>query len=315
MIRIGIVGFGKLGKSVKKAIERTNDMELVGVFSRREVEACYKLEEILDFKDKIDLLILCGSSDHDILEQGPELIKDFNTLDSFDNHSKIKEYYKKMNQLAKDNDRLALVSTGWDPGLFSLMRGISQSILAEGKTYTLWGKGVSQGHSAAVRSIEGVLDASQYTIPKESVLQMIRSGQDFNFDSHMAHLREVYVVANEDYDKKKIEEEIKSMPDYFEGYETIVHFIRQEELEKNHKTMEHGGHVIRFGKASGSSKARIEFSLDLENNPDFTAAVDVAYARALYRLYKDGKRGAMTVFDIAPKYIYDKTYDELLGLV
>lgn len=317
MIRIGIAGYGKLGRSARKAIGSAADMDLVAIFSRRKLDdnLYVPYDRIRDYKDKVDLLILCGSSDKDIPSQGPDLIRDFNTLDSFDNHSHIPEYYKKMDKLGRENDQLALISTGWDPGLFSLERLLGQAILPEGKTFTFWGKGVSQGHSAAVRAIDGVADATQYTIPKDEVLESVRAGEEIDFNSQMAHLREVYVVAEEGADKKKIEESIKTMPDYFEGYETKVHFVSQEVLDRDHKAMVHGGHVIRTGLASSSTRSTMEFSLDLEKNPDFTAAVDIAYARALYRLYKEGKRGAVTVLDIAPAYLIDKSKDEILGLI
>ena len=317
MIRVGIVGYGNLGKSVRKGIELTSDMEVAGIFSRRKLDLdLYRpLLNIKEYKDQIDLLILCGSSDKDILCQGPELLKDFNTLDSFDNHSKIKEYYYQMDKIGKENGSLALISTGWDPGLFSLNRILGTAILPEGESFTLWGKGVSQGHSAAVRSIDGVLDATQYTIPKPEILEKIRSNEVFDFDSHKAHLREVYAVIEDGADEKEIEEKIKSMPDYFAPYQTQVHFISQEELDKNHKKMLHGGHVIRRGKASGDGDALIEFNLDLQSNPDFTAAVDIAYARALYRLSKEGKKGAITVLDVAPKYLSEESYDSLLNLI
>ena len=317
MVRVGIVGFGNLGKSVKKGIDATIDMEVAGIFSRRKLDLDHyrPLEDIEKYKDEIDLLILCGSSDKDILSQGPELLKNFNTLDSFDNHGKIKDYYEKMDKIGKKNGKLALISTGWDPGLFSLNRIIGQAILPEGESFTLWGKGVSQGHSAAVRSIEGVLDATQYTIPKEEILEKIRNGEDFDFVSPKAHLREVYAVIEDGANDRDIEEKIKSMPDYFKPYETHVHFISQEDLDKNHKSMVHGGHVIRRGKASGDGDALMEFSLDLKSNPDFTAAVDLAYVRALYRLSEEGKKGAITVLDVAPKYLSNESYDSLLNLI
>lgn len=317
MIRVGIVGYGNLGRSVKKGIDATSDMEVAGIFSRRklDIDLYRPLENINEYKDQIDLLILCGSSDKDILSQGPALLKNFNTLDSFDNHAKIKDYFHKMDKIGKENGNLALISTGWDPGLFSLNRIIGQAILPEGKSFTLWGKGVRQGHSAAVRSIDGVVDATQYTIPKPEILDKIRNGEDFDFDSHKVHLREVYAVVEDGADMKAIEEKIKTMPDYFASYETFVHFISQEDLDKNHKKMVHGGHVIRGGKASGEGNALMEFNLDLESNPDFTAAVDIAYARALYRLANEGKKGAITVLDVAPKYLSEESYDSLLNLI
>ena len=317
MIRVGIVGYGNLGRSVKKGIDAASDMVVAGIFSRRklDIDLYRPLENINEYKDQIDLLILCGSSDKDILSQGPELLKNFNTLDSFDNHSRIKDYFHKMDKIGKENGNLALISTGWDPGLFSLNRIIGQAILPDGKSFTLWGKGVSQGHSAAVRSIDGVVDATQYTIPKPEILEKIRKGEDFDFDSHKAHLRVVYCLIEDGANEKEIEEKIKTMPDYFAPYETFVHFISQEDLDKNHKKMVHGGHVIRGGKASGEGNALMEFNLDLESNPDFTAAVDIAYARALYRLANEGKKGAITVLDVAPKYLSEESYDSLLNLI
>lgn len=317
MIKIGIVGYGNLGKSVEKAINASPDMELIAIFSRRNLDhkKYVGLKDIRSFKEKIDLLILCGSSDKDILDQAPRLLKDFNTLDSFDNHGKIKEYYKSMDKIGKENGKLALISTGWDPGLFSLQRIITSSILAQGSTFTLWGKGVSQGHSAAVRSIDGVVDATQYTIPKEEILDSLRNGERLDFDSKSAHIREVYVSAKEDADKDSIRKQIVEMPDYFDGYETKVYFISQEELERDHKSMIHGGHVLRIGEASGQSKAMMEFSLKIKNNPDFTAACDIAYARALYRLRQDGRTGAITILDVPPAYLSSNSYDELLNLI
>ena len=317
MIRIGIVGYGNLGKSVEKAIKNSPDMDLIKIFSRRNLDhkSYESLDNILAYKDEIDLLILCGSSDKDIMSQGPKLLENFNTLDSFDNHAKIKEYYQMMDEIGKKSDRLALISTGWDPGLFSLQRLIGQAILPQGATYTFWGKGVSQGHSAAVRAIKGVIDATQYTIPKDEVLEKVRAGEEIEFDPHKAHLREVFVVAEEDADKGKIEEAIKTMPDYFVGYETIVHFISQEELNRDHKEMVHGGYVFRNGLASGSTRSVMEFSLDLNSNPDFTAACDISYARAAYALKKEGKKGAITVLDVAPKYLSFKSYEDLIDSI
>lgn len=314
MIRIGIVGYGNLGKSCESLVEASDDMELFGIFTRRDLkeDKFYPLENIEDYKDDIDVLILCGSSDKDILEQAPKLIKNFNTVDSFDTHKKIYDYYKEMEKLAKENKKTALISTGWDPGLFSLVRTYAESILDCGNTYTFWGKGISQGHSAAVRSIEGIADASQYTIPRKDFIKKVKDGQNPEFKAELAHTREVFAVAKKGYDKKKLEEEIKSIPNYFDKYETTVHFISQEELDKNHKGMPHGGKVIRSGKSADGNLSTLEFSLDLESNPDFTAAVDLAYARAVYRFSKEEKYGAFTVLDIAPKYLSKKDYDSLL---
>lgn len=314
MIKIGIVGYGNLGKSCEALIKEASDMELVGVFSRRVInkDKFYKLDDIFDFKDKIDVLILCGSSDKDILVQGPSLIEDFNTVDSFDTHKKVYDYYNIMDEKSKKSNKIALISTGWDPGLFSIIRTYAEAILDKGQSYTFWGKGISQGHSAAVRNIEGISDASQYTIPKDGVIEKIRNNEKIDFSPEMAHIREVYAVKEEGYDEKELEKEIKSIPNYFDKYQTNVHFISQEELEKNHKGMPHGGTVIRNGKSPLGNNSVMEFTLDLENNPDFTAAVDVAYARAVYKMSKEGMSGAFTVLDIPPKYLLNKDDDKLL---
>lgn len=314
MIRIGIVGYGNLGKSCQKLVEKTEDMKLVGIFSRREIkkDGFYKIENIEKFKDDIDVLILCGSSDKDIRVQAPLLIKNFNTVDSFDTHKNIPSYEEEMEKLAEENEKIAIISTGWDPGLFSIIRTYSEAILEEGKTYTFWGKGISQGHSAAVRNIEGIKDASQYTIPKEEFIKKIKNGENPKFSPEAAHIREVFAVAEEGYDKKELEEKIKSIPNYFDKYHTIVHFISQEELNKNHKGMPHGGKVLRVGQSPNQNQSTIELSLNLENNPDFTAAVNIAYARAAYKLKKENKKGAFTVIDIAPKYLLKETRQELI---
>lgn len=314
MIRIGIVGYGNLGKSCQKLVEKTEDMKLVGIFSRREIkkDGFYKIENIEKFKDDIDVLILCGSSDKDIRVQAPLLIKNFNTVDSFDTHINIPSYEEEMGKLAEENEKIAIISTGWDPGLFSIIRTYWEAILEEGKTYTFWGKGISQGHSSAVRNIEGIKDASQYTIPKEEFIKKIKNGENPEFTPEAAHIREVFAVAEEGYDKKDLEEKVKSIPNYFDKYHTIVHFISQEELNKNHKGMPHGGKVIRVGQSPNQNQSTIELSLALENNPDFTAAVNIAYARAAYKLKKENKKGAYTVIDIAPKYLLKERRQELI---
>ncbi|WP_311370643.1 diaminopimelate dehydrogenase [Anaerococcus hydrogenalis] len=260
-------------------------------------------------------MILCGSSDKDIRVQAPLLIKNFNTVDSFDTHKNIPSYEEKMGKIAEENEKIAIISTGWDPGLFSIIRTYSEVILEEGKTYTFWGKGISQGHSAAVRNIEGIKDASQYTIPKEEFIKKIKNGENPKFSPEAPHIREVFAVAEEGYDKKELEEKIKSIPNYFDKYHTIVHFISQEELNKNHKGMPHGGKVIRVGQSPNQNQSTIELSLALENNPDFTAAVNIAYARAAYELKKENKKGAFTVIDIAPKYLLKETRQELIKKV
>ncbi|MDY6043947.1 MAG: diaminopimelate dehydrogenase [Peptoniphilus sp.] len=314
MINIGIVGYGNLGKSCEALVNDTSDMKLVGIFSRRDIkkDKFYKLDRILDFKDEIDVLILCGSSDKDITVQGPNLIENFNTVDSFDTHKKVYEYHHLMDKKAREAGRLALISTGWDPGLFSIIRTYGEAILEKGQTYTFWGKGISQGHSAAVRNIDGISDASQYTVPKDAVVEKVRNNEDIAFSPEMAHIRQVYAVKEEGYDQENLEKRIKTIPNYFDKYETHVNFISKEELEKNHKGMPHGGRVIRNGKSPSGNHSTMEFSLDLENNPDFTAAIDVAYARAVYKMNKEKISGALTVLDVPPKYLINKDYEALL---
>lgn len=313
MIRVGIVGYGNLGKSLGYLVDESDKMELVGYFSRREIEGNLEVKrygDIKDYKDKIDILFLCGSSDHDIEIQGPELVRDFNTIDCFDNHKHIYDYYQKMDKIAKESEKVSLISTGWDPGLFSLARTLFEAVLPKAKTYTFWGKGISQGHSAAVRAIEGVKDAAQYTIPREDFLESVREGAEPEFTPQKAHLREVFVVVEDGADKEIIEGKIKTMPDYFEGYETKVNFVSQEDLNKNHKGMPHGGRVIREGENAKDQRARMEFILDLDRNPDFTAAVALAYGKAVYKLYKEKSYGAKTVLDIPISMLidYDREY-------
>lgn len=309
MIRIGILGYGNLGRGVEKALKKVDDMELVGIFTRRdpsslgEEKKFYSIDSLEDFKDKIDVIIMCGSSDKDIMEQGPQVLKTFNSIDSFDTHANIPEYFEKMDKIGKENGHLGLISTGWDPGLFSIIRTYADSILVDANTYTFWGKGLSQGHGAAVRNVDGVKDAVQYTIPKEDFLEKVRSGENPSYTAAKAHVREVFAVLEDGADPEKIEREIKSIPLYFDEYETTVHFISQEELDRDHSGLPHGGRVIRSGQTGDKNQARMEFSLDLESNPEFTASVNVAYARAVYKLSKEKRTGAMTVLDIAPKYL------------
>ncbi|MCI5838955.1 MAG: diaminopimelate dehydrogenase [Peptoniphilaceae bacterium] len=316
MINVAVVGFGNLGKSVVNSVNANEDLNLFGVFSRRKIEnenvKHFLLDEINNFKDDIDVLILCGSSDKDIEVQGPELIKNFNTVDCFDTHSHVPEYYKNMDDLAKENNKTAIISTGWDPGFFSVMRTLNQAFLPDSNTYTIWGKGISQGHGAAVRSVEGVLDAVQYTIPKEEFLEKVRNGENPEYSPEIAHDREVFAVLKEGANKEEVEKNIINMPAYFKGYNTTVHFITLEELNKNHKGMPHGGKVITTGITAGNSNAKIEFSLDLDSNPDFTAQIATAYARACFRLNKEKNFGAKTVLDIAPKYLSKLNNEELL---
>lgn len=316
-IKIGILGYGNLGKGVETGLEKVKDMELVGVFSRRnpetlETEApAYSIDDLEKMQDKIDVLILCGSSDKDIPVQGPKAAAMFNTVDSFDNHDAIGDYFDEIDPVAKENQHVALIASGWDPGLFSINRMVAESILPEGETYTFWGKGISQGHSAAVRQLDGVKDAAQYTIPNEALIDSINEFNEVEYTKESAHIRDVYVVLEEGADEEEIEETIKTMPDYFEGYETNVYFIDQEEKEKNHSGMPHGGHVMRQGDLGNSEQAVYQFSLSLESNPKFTAAVSIAYARAVYHLAQEENYGAKTVLDVPPAYLSPEDSDDL----
>lgn len=321
-IRIGILGYGNLGRGVENSIQQHKDLELVGVFTRRNPEnvsvltknvPVYSIEKALEMKDEIDVMILCGGSATDLPEQTPEFSKYFNTINSFDTHAKIPEHFDAVDVAAKSGKKISIISVGWDPGMFSLNRLYSEAILPVGETYTFWGKGVSQGHSDAIRRIDGVADAKQYTIPKEEALSAVRSGNNPSLTTREKHLRECYVVAKDGANKVKIEEEIKTMPNYFADYDTTVHFISQEELDKNHSGIPHGGFVIRSGKTGISEEHNhiVEYRLQLDSNPEFTASVLVAYARAAYRLNKEGQCGCKTVFDIAPSYLSAKTPEEL----
>lgn len=308
-INVAIIGYGNLGKGAEKAIEFCNDMNLIGVFSRRKNintksgVRSYHIDELMKFKNKIDVCLLCGGSATDLDIQGPEIAKKFNTVDSFDTHAKIPEYFEKINNSSKRGKTLSLISTGWDPGLFSMNRLLSESILPNGHTFTFWGKGVSQGHSDAIRRIKGVKNAIQYTIPVEDVIEKIKSGEKIKLETKDKHKRECFVVIEENADKIEIEKEIKTMPNYFEDYDTKVNFISEEELIKNHKGMPHGGKVIRIGETSENIKQIYEFSLNLESNPEFTSSVNVAYIRGVYRMNKEGKTGAISVFDVPLSYI------------
>lgn len=317
-IRIGIIGYGNLGRGVEVGLKNHPDMELVGIFSRRdpkelEIDSpAYLLDDISDFKDKIDVLILCGGSKTDIPEQGPALIEHFNTVDAYDTHNLIPEYFQTMTEIAEKNETVAVISTGWDPGLFSLNRLIQEAILPKGQTYTFWGRGVSQGHSDAVRRVEGVKAAAQYTVPDEELVNDILEGESVEYNQKNAHVRDVYVVLEADADQEKVEKTIKEMPDYFEGYRTSVTFITEEEYNEKHTDMPHGGRVIRQGHTSDDAMSVIDFSLALESNPEFTAAVNIAYARAAYKLAKEKEYGARTVLDIPPHYLSSKTREELI---
>lgn len=316
-IRVGIVGYGNLGRGVEASVKLQPDMELVGVFSRRSGlktvsgMPSYAMSELESFKGKIDVMVLCGGSATDLIEQTPMVAKHFTVIDSFDTHARIPEHFENVNKAAKEGGNAALISCGWDPGMFSLQRVFAESILPQGKSYTFWGRGVSQGHSDAIRRLDSVVDARQYTVPREEYLEQIRQGQTPEVTAQSGHLRECYVVAAEGADKAKIENEIKTMENYFVGYETIVHFIFQEELDKNHKGIPHGGFVLRSGESTEGTRHVVEYSLKLDSNPEFTGSVLTAYARGIYRLAKHGGTGAYTVFDIPPAWISTHSAEEL----
>lgn len=313
-IKIAIAGYGNLGKGVECALRQNPDMELYGVFSRRNPQdlvtvfpdtKAYSINDILDHKDNIDVVILCGGSATDLPEQTPYLSEYFNVVDSFDTHAKIPEHFANVDKSAKQGEKIALISVGWDPGMFSLNRLYGNAILPEGSDYTFWGKGVSQGHSDAIRRIEGVVDARQYTIPVENALIKVRNGENPELSTREKHTRECFVVVEDGADKEKIENQIKTMPNYFADYDTTVNFISMEELKANHMGIPHGGFVIRCGN-TGKNKENthiIEYSLKLDSNPEFTSSVLVCYARAAYKMNKEGMSGCKTVFDVAPKYL------------
>lgn len=321
-IKIGILGYGNLGKGIEAGIKYNEDMELVAIFTRRNPKdlkvntdtKVVSVNEIENWKDKIDVMILCGGSATDLPVQSPKYAKMFNIIDSFDTHAKIPEHYKNVDKSAKEGKNIALISCGWDPGAFSLNRLMAESFLPQGNTYTFWGTGVSQGHSDAIRRIAGVKNAIQYTVPITESINKVRNGENPELTTREKHLRECYVVLEEGADLKKVEEEIKTMPNYFADYKTIVHFITEEELKDKHSKMPHGGFVIRSGKTGldEDTKQIIEYSLKLESNPEFTASVILAYARAVYKLSQNGETGAKTVFDIAPALLSKKTNEELL---
>ncbi len=302
-IRVGILGYGNLGRGVELAVANNSDMELVGIFTRRDnVETkngfAINVKEILKYKDKIDVLVLCGGSLSDLAVQGAEMIANFNVIDSFDTHAKIPEHFACLDKIGKETGHLGAISVGWDPGIFSVARSLFESILPNGETYTFWGKGVSQGHSDAVRRIEGVLDARQYTIPIEKALDEVRKGTNPTLSTREKHLREVFVVAKADADKNEIERQIVTMPNYFGDYDTIVHFISSEEMKKNHSGIPHGGMVIRGGNTFTENKHVVELNIKLDSNPEFTSSILTAYARAVHRMAKEGKTGCMTVLDV-----------------
>lgn len=316
-IKIGVVGYGNLGRGVLKAIKENNDMQLKAVFTRRENivledgSKAVHISKLEEYKDKIDVMILCGGSATDLPEQGPAIAKMFNTVDSFDTHAKIPEYFDSVDKISKEAGTLSIISVGWDPGLFSLNRLMGQAILPQGNDYTFWGTGVSQGHSDAIRRVKGVKDAKQYTVPREEALEKVRNGENPKLTAREKHLRVCYVVVDEGEDEARIENEIKTMPNYFSDYDTEVNFISEEELQKNHSGMPHGGFVIRTGVTGDCNKEKMEFSLSLESNPEFTSSVLVAYARAIAKLSAEGKTGACTVFDIPMAYLSPKTSEEL----
>lgn len=321
MIRIGIVGYGNLGRGVESAILQNPDTCLYGVFSRRDPKTVktvtnanvYHLDNILEHKDKMDVLILCGGSATDLPVQTPDLAEHFNVIDSFDTHAKIPEHFSNVDSAAKKGSNIALISVGWDPGLFSLNRLYAEAILPEGKAYTFWGKGVSQGHSDAIRRIEGVIDARQYTVPVESAVESVRNGENPELTTRQKHTRLCYVVAEENADKARIEKEIVTMPNYFADYDTTVNFITAEEMKRDHSGIPHGGSVIRSGK-TGINKENthiIEYNLKLDSNPEFTSSVLVAYARAAVRMQNEGVTGCKTVLDIPPAYLSPKSSEEL----
>ena len=321
-IKIGILGYGNLGRGVECAVKQNDDMELVAVFTRRNPEDVKILTEtatvcnvadVEDWKDKIDVMIICGGSATDLPKQTPVYAKMFNVIDSFDTHARIPEHFANVDAAAKEGGHVGIISVGWDPGMFSLNRLYANAILPDGNDYTFWGKGVSQGHSDAIRRVEGVKDGKQYTIPVEAALEAVRNGENPELTTRQKHTRECFVVLEEGADAAKVEEEIKTMPNYFSDYDTTVHFISEEELKANHSGIPHGGFVLRSGKTGwdGENKHLIEYSLKLDSNPEFTSSVLIAYARAAYRLASEGQIGCKTVFDIAPAYLTEMSDEDL----
>lgn len=320
-IRVAIMGYGNLGKGIECAVRQNDDMELVAVFTRRAPETVkvqsnvpvYHVDRLLEMKDDIDVLMMCGGSATDLPKQTAEYAKYFNVIDSFDTHAKIPEHFANVDKAAAEGGKIAMISVGWDPGMFSLNRLYANAILRDGSDYTFWGKGVSQGHSDAIRRISGVKNAKQYTIPVESALEAVRSCENPELTTRQKHTRECFVVAEEGADKAWIENEIKTMPNYFADYDTTVHFISEEELQRDHAGIPHGGFVLRTGKTgiNGEHNHVIEYSLKLDSNPEFTACVLTAYARAAYRMNREGMKGCKTVFDVAPAYLSPMTAEEM----
>lgn len=320
-IRLGILGYGNIGRGIESAVLQNDDMELAAVFTRRDPATVttktdvpvVNIKDVAEWKDRIDVMVLCGGSATDLPEQTPEYVKMFNVIDSFDTHARIPEHYANVEKAAKENGKLGIISLGWDPGLFSLLRLYSEAALPEGESYTFWGKGISQGHSDAVRRIKGVKNAKQYTIPVESALEAVRSGSNPQLTTREKHIRECFVVLEDGADAAAVENEIKTMPNYFDEYDTIVNFISEEEFLANHSAMPHGGFVLRSGK-TGLEKEHnhiIEYSLKLDSNPEFTGSAMVAFARACYRMAQEGQTGCRTAFDIPPAYLSPKTGEEL----
>ncbi|MDD4600746.1 Meso-diaminopimelate D-dehydrogenase [bioreactor metagenome] len=316
-IRIGIVGYGNLGKGAELAINNQPDMELVAIFSRRKLNStasgvpAVSVDDAAQYQDKIDVMLLCGGSATDLVNQGPQFATLFNTVDSFDTHAKIPQYFAAMDQAAKAAGKAVTISVGWDPGLFSLNRLLAGAVLPQGTDYTFWGKGVSQGHSDAIRRIPGVKDGKQYTIPKDEIITAVRAGQQVSATSQESHIRDCYIVAEQGADHSAIETAIKTMPNYFVGYETHVTFISEEEFAKNHSQIPHGGFVFRSGHTSQGTNHVLEFALRLDSNPEFTSSVLAAYARATFRLASHGFKGAATVFDIPYAWLSPKSGEEL----
>lgn len=303
-IKIGIAGYGNLGKAAELALAQQSDMELIAIFTRRDpkqVKSAFpvvSMEEMESFRDRIDVMLLCGGSAKDLPEQTVEIAKHFNTVDSFDTHPKIPEYFSSVDSIAGQYNKLSLISTGWDPGLFSMLRLLGETVLPQGKTYTFWGKGLSQGHSDAVRRVPGVKHGVQYTVPDHSALEKIRTGDAPDLQAAEMHKRVCYVVLEDGADAHKVETTIKTMPDYFEPYSTEIHFIKEKEFKSSHTQMPHGGRVLRSGRSGTDNHQMIEFELKLQSNPEFTSSVLVAFARAVHKMFQEGKTGAISVFDV-----------------
>ncbi len=321
MVKVGLYGYGNIAKGVECAVKQNKDMEVTCVFTRRNPETVetisgakvYKTDDILNHKDDIDVLVMCGGSATDLPEQTPAMAEHFNVVDSFDTHKRIPEHFENVNAAAKKRGKIGIISVGWDPGMFSLNRLYGSCILPDGADYTFWGKGVSQGHSDAIRRIKGVVDARQYTIPVEAALDAVRSGSEPQLTTRQKHTRECFVVAEEGADLERIKNEIVTMKNYFDEYDTTVNFISQEELDRDHKGIPHGGFVIRTGKTGKDLEHNhiVEYSLKLDSNPEFTSSIIVAFVRAAYRLNKEGQSGCKTVFDIPPAYLSSKSGEEL----